>query len=640
MKKHFLIYSLFVLFLGLTFVACDDSEELSAIEQEFSAPSLTAYDAVVLGLGDTLQTTVADFKIAVGGHKFTLAAINTDNEEDLSDALTLKLFSIDEQSGQISIISTQAKKASELALGKYYFTVGLGHMGGVTVYDSIASIEIIDLPFNITYAASPYDLSFGRIGEFASVVVSSEDEGLEILKYELTSAPEGIVINETSGALSKETTNVIPGEYELSLRVYTNKGFKDFVELVQINVGEQPQLYYTQEGEQFSVINTTSVLGFVVELVGNTEDLGSGLVYSLKDTNIEGLTIDPGTGAITLAENSNVAEGNYPVNISVTNAAGLEFDYLSLFTIKVLNPSDTPVLYYTKAGSQFAGVTLSSWSGFVVEVGGPAEDLGTGLVYSFKDTNISGLSINASTGAITLADDSNLAEGSYTVSISVTNDEAKVEDYMEMFTIEVVNAWEQIALDNIDVSGYANKESRAVNDEFTYYETAKLNASAVEFISYKHAPDAGTGFTAYGWGINLGKTLKIDAPLLREVAMDGTFRKMKVSFGETSVGKIQVDELKRRFYYGYNRTALIDNANFVDAEWNLLIAEDSEKWATNNFKTDFKTIETEFVVSDPTQDKLYLQWRMTSIVPATGFTRAYFNNIKIEAMKKTAPVFE
>ena len=639
MKKQFLIYSLFALFLGLTFVACDDSEELNTIEQELPAPSLTAYDAVVLGRGDTLQTRVADFKVAVGEHKFTLAGIFTDNEEDLSNASTLELFSIDEKSGQISIISTKAKKASELTLGKYYFTVGLGHMGGVAVYDSIASIEIIDLPFNISYTSQSYDLSFGQMGEFATVSLNSEDEGLEILKYELTSAPEGIVINETSGALSKETTNVIPGEYELALRVHTNNGFKDFVGLVQINVGEQPQLYYTQEGEQFSVINTTSVLGFVVELVGNTEDLGSGLVYSLKDTDIEGLIIDLSTGAITLAENSNVAEGNYPVNISVANAAGLEFDYMNLFTIKVVNPSDSPVLYYTQAGNQFAGVSLSSWSGFVVELGGPAEDLGTGLVYSLKDTDISGLSIDASSGAITLTDDSNLAEGDYTVSISVVNDASEVVDYMEMFSIEVVNEWEQIALDDIDVSGYADKEFRAVDDQYSFYETTMLNASAVEFISYKHSADAGTGFVAYGWGINLGKTLEIDAPLLREVDMDGTFRKMKVSFGETSVGKIQVDELKRRFYYGYSRTELIDNANFVDAEWNLLIAEDSEKWAVNNLKTDFKTIETEFDVSDPAQDKLYLQWRMTSIVPATGFTRAYFNAIKIEAMKQTIPVF-
>ncbi len=639
MKKHFLIYSLFALFLGLTFVACDDSEELNTIEQELSAPSLTAYDAVVLGPSDTLQTTVADFKVTVGDHKFSLAGIFADNEEDLSNASTLELFSIDEKSGQISIISTNAKKASDLALGKYYFTVGLGHMGGVAVYDSIASIEIIDLPFSIAYTSQSYDLSFGQMGEFATVSLNSEDEGLEILTYELTSAPEGIVINETSGALSKETTNVISGEYDLSFRVYTNKGFKDFVELVQINVGEKPQLYYTQAGEQISVINTTSVSAFVVELAGKTEDLGSGLVYSLKDTDIEGLTIDPSTGAITLAENSNVAEGNYSVNISVANAAGLEFDYMNLFTIKVANPSETPVLYYAQSGNQFAGVTLSSWSGFVAEIGGPAEDLGTGLVYSFKDTNISGLSIDASTGAITLVEDSNLAEGNYTVSISVTNDEAKVVDYLDMFSIDVVNTWEQIALDDIDVSGYADKEFRAVNDQYSYFETTKLNASAVEFISYKHSPDAGTGFTAYGWGFNLGKTLEIDAPLLREVDMDGTFRKMKVSFGETSVGKIQADELKRRFYYGYNRTELMDNANFVDAEWNLLIAEDSEKWAVNNLKTDFKTIETEFVVSDPTQDKLYLQWRMTSTIPATGFIRAYFNAIKIEAMKKTTPSF-
>jgi len=638
MKKHLITYSLLALLSALIFVACDDSEELNTIQQEISAPSLSTYEPVVLGPSDTLQTAVADFKVALGSHKFKLAGIYADNEEDLSNESTLGLFSIDEQSGQISIISTNAKKASELGLGRYYFSVGLNHMGGVAVYDSIASIEIIDLPFNIAYENKMYDLSFGKLGKFATATFNSEDEGIQVMAYKLTAAPEGISIDETSGALSKESTSVDPGEHELSFRIHTNKGFKDFSKLVQINVGEQPQLYYTQEDTQISVVNISSDLGFVVEVAGKTEDLGSGLVYSLKDTDIEGLSIDASTGAITLAENSDLAEGNYLVSISVVNAAGLEVDYMDLFNIKVANPK--PLLFYSQANNQIKDVSISSWSGFGINLDGEIENIGTGLVFSLKDTDISGLSIDSSTGAITLAEDSNLAEGSYTVNISVVNDAGKVIDYMEIFSIEVVNAWEQIALDDIDVSGYANKESRAVNDQYSYYETSKLNASAVEFISYKHAQDAGTGFLAYGFSVNLGKNLEMDSPLLREVTMDGTFRKMKVSFGETSVGKIQADAVKRRFYFGYSRTELIDNANFVDSEWNMLIAEDSEQWAVNNYKTDFKTIETEFVVDDPAQENLYLQWRITSTQPSTGFTRCSLNAVKIQVMKKTTPIFQ
>ncbi|MFA8436874.1 MAG: hypothetical protein ACEPOZ_20390 [Marinifilaceae bacterium] len=641
MKRHILAYGLLVSLSAFTFMACDDdSQELNPVQQEVIAPTLSKYEPVVLGPSDTLKTAEADFNVAVGDYKFKLAGIYADNEEDLSDASTLQLFNIDEQSGQISIVSTNAKKVSELALGKYYFSLALSHMGGVAVYDSIASIEIIDLPFTVAYGSTPYELSFGTLGEFSTVTVNSEDEDLVVEKYELTASPEGISINETTGALSKTTTNLAAGDYDLSVKVYTNKGFKDFVELVHINVGEKPELHYTQEGNQVTMINIAPEVGFTVELTGNTEDIGTGLVYALKNVDLEGLSIDTNTGAITLAENSNPVEGIYPVSINVSNESGLNVDYLNLFNVKVTIPTETPQLFYAQAGTQFTNVTVSSWSGFTVAVDGPSEELGTGLVYSFKDTDVAGLSIDANTGAITLAEDSNLAEGNYIVSISVTNDEGKVVDYPEMFTIDVVNAWEQIALDELDVSGYAEKEARPVDDQYPYYETTKLNASAVEFISYKHKPDAGTGFLAYGFGINLGKELEMDTPLLRELAMDGTFRKMKVSFGETSVGKIQTDAVKRRFYFGYNRSELIDNSNFVDAEWNLLIDENSEKWATNNFKTDFKTIETEFEVDDPAQEKLYLQWRITSTQPATGYTRAYFNAIKIEVMKKTVPDFK
>lgn len=536
MKKYIRTYTLFASLLALAFTACDDSNELTEIEKEIPLPVLSTYEPVVSGPKDTIQTAEANIQVAIGTYTFILAGINTDSGEDIS--ASTELFSIDEASGKISIISTNNKSASELAIGKYYFSVGVQHIGGVEIFDRIASIDIIELPFTIAYQTNQFDLAFGQLGEFATVNLTSEDESLEVLTYELTSAPEGIAINETSGALSKTTKNVPAGTHQLSVRLGTNKGVKTFTDLVEITVGERPQLFYTN------------------------------------------------------------------------------------------------------AGVQFASVSISSWSGFSAAIGGKTEDLGTGLTYQLKDTDITGLSIDTNTGEITLAEDSNLAEGTYPVSITVVDEAGLEVNYTELFSISVANSWEQIAFDDIDVSAYADKESRPVNDQFAAYETTKLNASAVEFISYKHLPDAGTGFTAYGWGFNLGKTLEIDAPLLREVNMDGTFRKMKVSFGETSVGKIQTDDLKRRFYYGYNRTELIDNANFVDAEWNLLIAGDSEKWAVNNFKTDFKTIETEFVVSDPAQDKLYLQWRMTSTVPATGFIRAYFNAVKIEAMKKTSPVFE
>lgn len=536
MKKYTFIFCFIAAVLSLTCVSCDDSDELSNMEQVISAPVISAYESVISGPKDTIQTSEAIFETAADIYKFSLIGIYSNNDEDL--ITSQELFSIDEKSGQISIISTKNKNASELSLGTYIFSVGMDYLGGVVAFDSIASIEIIDLPFGVEYATNNFDLSFGLIGEFATVTVNSEDETLEVLQYELTSAPDGITIDPITGTLSKETKNVATGSHSLSLRVRTNKGIKTFSGLVNIQVGEQPQLFYTN--------------------------------------------------------------------------------------------SDT----------QFASVSISSWSGFTTAVGGKTEDLGTGLTYSLKESDINGLTINESTGDITLVEDSNIAEGSYNVSITVVDDGGFEVDYDQIFSVLVTNSWEQVALDELDVSAYADKEVRAVNDQFSFYETTKLNASAVEFVSYKHAPDAGTGFVAKGFAFNLGKNLEMDAPLLREVAMDGTFRKVKVSFGETSVGKIQSDNILRRFYFGYNRTELIDNSNFVDAEWNLLIAGDSEKWAVNNYKTDFKTIETEFVVDDPAQTKLYLQWRMTTNIPATGFVRACFDAVKIDVMKITAPVFE
>ncbi len=536
MKNYIRTYFMFAALLVPVFTACDDSSEISPLEKELSLPVLSAYETVSSGPKELIQTAEANVNVAIGDYSFNLAGVSTDSGEDIS--AVSDLFGIDTETGVISISSTNGKSASELAFGRYSFSVGVSHIGGVEVFENIAAIDIVDLPFTIAYNTNQFELAFGQLGEFATVAVSSDNENLEVLSYELTAAPEGIEINGTTGALSKTSKNVPAGVHQLSLKVQTNEGVKNFTDLVELTVGDRPQLYYTNNGVQFT------------------------------------------------------------------------------------------------------NVAISSWSGFSTAIGGKTEDLGTGLSYSLKDTDIQGLSIDANSGEITLAEDSNLNEGNYTVNITVVDEAGFEVNYNELFTISVANSWEQIAMDDIDVSAYADKEARPVNDQYAYFETSKLNASAVEFISYKHASDGGTGFVAYGWSFNLGKNLEIDAPLLREVDMDGTYRKMKVSFGETSVGKIQSDNVLRRFYFGYTKTELIDNSNFVDAEWNLLIDENSDKWAVNNYKTDFKQIETEFVIDDPAQDKLYLQWRVTSTTPATGFTRACFNAVKIEVVKKTAPVFE
>eukprot|EP01029_Cantina_marsupialis_P000116 TRINITY_DN1011_c0_g3_i1.p5 TRINITY_DN1011_c0_g3~~TRINITY_DN1011_c0_g3_i1.p5 ORF type:complete len:563 (-),score=101.97 TRINITY_DN1011_c0_g3_i1:19089-20702(-) len=535
MKKNIASYSLMAAMFTLAFVSCDDSSELTNIEKEIPEPVLNKYETVVSGPKDIIETAEATIHVNVGDYYFSLAGVHTDSGENISDSK--ELFSIDEESGKISIKTTENKSASELATGRYYFSVGVGHIGGVSVFDSIATIDIMELPFTIAYSTNEFDLAFGQLGEFATVNVTSDDETMEVLSYELTSEPEGITIDENTGALSKGTKNVAAGTHQLSVRVKTNQGVKTFSNLVEITVGSQPQLFYTN------------------------------------------------------------------------------------------------------AGTEFSSVSVSSWSGFTAAIGGPTQDLGTGLSYQLATTDINGLSIDAATGEITLAEDSNLAEGTYNVSISVVDTDGFEVGYADLFAINVVNTWEAFAFDDVDISSYAEKEIRPVNDQFAEYETVMLNGSAAEFVSYKHLPDPGTGFLPYGFSYNFGKATQIDALLLREIDMDGTFRKMKVSFGETSVSKIQADGVKRLFYYGYSRTELIDNANFVDAEWNLLIADDSDKWAVNNYKTDFKNIETEFVIDDPAQDKLYLQWRVQSTMPATGYTRGCLNAINIQVMKKTSPVF-
>lgn len=539
MKNKILSYSLVASMLTISLAGCDDSELETPIEKEIAAPSLEVYQPVVAGPNDLIQTAEAKFNVPLGDYRFVLSAVTTDGQEDLSQGNTSDLFSIDEKTGQISISSLQNMNATELAFGTYHFSVSITYMGGVASFEDIASIEIIELPFNIAYSQeNSIDVSFGQLGQFATPNIVSEDDELNIEEYELTSAPEGITIDSQTGALSKTSKSVVAGTHSISLRVKTNKGIKEFKDIITINVGQQPELFFTNMDTQFSTVN------------------------------------------------------------------------------------------------------ISTWSGFTAQLGGPIQELGEELSFVLKDTDVNGLTIDELTGDITLAEDSNLSEGSYQVGIAVVDQSGFEVAYPQMFTIVVANSWEQFSLDHLDVSGYADKEIRAIDDQYSYYKTTSLNGSDLEFVSYKHMADKNTGFAASGFAYNFGKTIEIDASLIREVDMDDSFRRVKLSFDETSVANIQKDGVLRRLYFGYNDEDLILNNTFEESQWNLLIADDSDKWAVNNYKSGYKNIEAEFEVDASSSDKLFIHWRVSSTIPSSGYTRGAYDNVNIKVMKKTTPLFE
>jgi len=453
----------------------------------------------------------------------------------------------------------------------------------------------------------------------------------------------GFTIEANTGAINlAEGNNLAEGTYPVSISIVNASGFSvDYPEiftLVVKPVGAAPELYYTQAGSQVSEVNITTGEGFELEIAGSTEDLGSGLVYAFKDTDIEGLTIASTTGAISLAAGNTLAEGSYPVSLTVTDDANKTIDYDNIFTIAVTQPVVVE-LNYTNAGTEFSSVAISSWTGFTATVG-ETSGLGDAPVYALENNTVTGLSIDTSTGEITLAEDSNVAEGTYNVSVSVDN-AGTVHDFDNIFAITVANSWEQVFFDDRDESVFPLKEAVELKDgpaPNPAYKTSKLNNSDTAFKYFKNDPQT-DGFVPYGCSVNLLKDKSVDSPLLLEIVMEDDFRKAKVSFGETSVGKIQTDGVKRRFYYGYSKTQIFADKVFDASEWEELIATDSDKWAKNNYKTGFKTIESEFEISDPSKPKLVLQWRMTSTMPSTGMTRLSFSKIKVDVSKKTDPVF-
>jgi hypothetical protein len=257
------------------------------------------------------------------------------------------------------------------AAGTYTVTYTVPASGGCALYTTTTTITITAAPFaTIAYAGSPYCSNAGS----ATVTSTGTTGGVY-------SSTAGLTINATTGNVNIATSTA--GTYTVTYTVPASGGCALFTTTTTITINAASSATITYTGSPYC----SNVPTATVTRTGTT-----GGVYS----STTGLSINATTGDVNIATSTG---GTYTVTYTIAAAGGCAL-FATTTTITITAAPAATITYGAAPYCSNAGIASVTSTGT------------TGGVYS----STAGLSINASTGAVTLATST---AGTYTVTYTI-----------------------------------------------------------------------------------------------------------------------------------------------------------------------------------------------------------------------------
>ncbi len=179
---------------------------------------------------------------------------------------------------------------------------------------------------------------------YTDTVTATDVDAGQTLSYSLVSAPAGMIINATSGAISWVPTNAQVGDNNVTVKATDSSGAAN-------NFASQSFIVTLSNVNDAPTLNTIPTQNAVVgtlfnhATVGNDIDAGDTLTYSLSGNPVW-LSIDSNTGVLSGTPD---ATGSSTVTVTVTDALGVFAS--QPFTLNATTVAATPVVYFSTFGS-------------------------------------------------------------------------------------------------------------------------------------------------------------------------------------------------------------------------------------------------------------------------------------------------
>lgn len=421
-----------IILLGHLAVSCSDTETTDS-----SNFTLHYYGVTDIGPSMSYDLQAPSY---IGGEPYDFAITNVTLN---GESHTSESFTIDETTGEIHIQNT-----ANLNTGLYSISVSCYSNGNYFEFkDAVKVNMLLAVPEGISVTPEEvlvkldetnWEESSAQVSTEETTHVSiigyaiAEDESKEYLEYFDISKSGKITIK------SKHKNKLIPGEkYTLNLKLTTKAGEHLYPDAVTFNVVSKPRnLLYTPNSVQ--VEKGAMHESEIPSILGSKDDIK----YAIKSITpaTQEFTINETTGQIRLAEGNSLKISDIPyiIDITVSNQYGSS-DFKEAYTTQIvpfITPIDPNTFSYADA-SIFEGAELTQNinDGFI----------GSAATFKFDANNSDeiqtqinkkNISINASTGAITISANNTLECKTYEIKVQATNAKPEFGSTTFMLTIK------------------------------------------------------------------------------------------------------------------------------------------------------------------------------------------------------------
>ena len=392
------------------------------------------------------------------------------------ETVTPECFSVDASTGVFKI-----RNSAGLAVGKYSVSIACTLNGARYEFPDAITVNMMKaIPEGITVTPDKITLvltdvtSTSSSAELPSAQITTEGEHISIKNYLISSIRrDGQVMSDWTGLFSVDKTGKFsilknsafkPGVYVIDFKLTTmvvdsesQEGI--FANALTVEIASPPVALEFSPAE-IKVEQNNVYTSAAPDFTGSI----TGLVFSLKATfpDTDKVSVDASTGAVTLAEDNGFAVGSeILVSLSAKNDYGSrDFDQVLKFT----------VVEYIAPITEFSYRDTTLWEGTKAQLK-PAKMDGDEVTFSFAELpeSLSGaLSLDPSTGAISLAKGNALAKGDYTLSVKAGNAKGEMTAQVKFSVIANPYAFTYVRWGNnlglTPISNYASQHRVSITD--------------------------------------------------------------------------------------------------------------------------------------------------------------------------------
>ncbi|UII30120.1 putative Ig domain-containing protein [Fulvivirga ulvae] len=304
--------------------------------------------------------------------------------------------------------------ASALAAGAYTFDVTTTDSEGGTTTQTVSLTFNGDSEAVYTVNAAQNVDSYSENDVLATVTDADGTGVTAAVLANSTSLPAGVALNATTGAITvSDASALAAGTYTFDVTTTDSEGGTTTQTVSLTFNGDSEAVYTVNTPQNADSYSDNDVLATVTDADGT----GIASAVLANSTSLPaGVALNATTGEVTVSDASALAAGTYTFDVTTTDSEG----GTTTQTVSLTFNGDSEAVYTVNAAQNVDSYSDNDVLATVADANGTGV---TAAVLANSTSLPAGVTLNATTGEVTVSDASALAAGTYTFDVTTTDSE-------------------------------------------------------------------------------------------------------------------------------------------------------------------------------------------------------------------------